>query len=156
VTRPRLQRGSRGLRLVGWALGAVLGLALLGIGAVIWFFGVAWPHSGDRARRSADDQTREVAATIARQLQERSVDGQLTRAEITDVVGHQPAGLVSVALDGNPLAVVAKVHGLASGPIGPVSATQCYQFTIATPVGPASQVDTVPLAACPVEPGPSS
>jgi hypothetical protein len=31
----------------------VLGLVVLGIAAVMWFFGFAWPHSSDRARRSA-------------------------------------------------------------------------------------------------------
>jgi hypothetical protein len=155
VTQPTLARGSRGPRLVGWALGAVLGLVLLGIGAVIWFFGVAWPHSGDRARHSADDQTREVAATIARQLADRSADGQLTRAEITDVVGRLPAQVLSTQLDSNPLTVVARLHGVASGPAGSVGSSRCYQFTVATPVGPASQVDSVPLAACPAEPSPA-
>jgi hypothetical protein len=151
-----MQSGARRLRPVGWLVGAVLGLAVLGIAALIWFFGFAWPHSGDRAARTADDQTRDVARTIARQLADRSADGRLTRAEITDVVGHLPAGLVSVMLDGNPLTVVAEVHGVASGPAGSVGATRCYQFTLATPVGPASRVDTVPLAACPVEDRPFS
>lgn len=155
MTQPTLARGSRGPRLVGWALGAVLVVALLFIGAVIWFFGFAWPHSGDRARRDADDQTREVAATIARQLADRSVDGQLTRAEITDVVGHLPAQVLSTQLDSNPLTIVARLHGVASGPAGSVGSSRCYQFTVAAPVGPASQVDALPLAACPAEPSPS-
>ena len=150
-----LERGSRGLRPVGWALGAVLGLVVLGIAAVIWFFGFAWPHSGDRATQSANDQTGEVARAIARQLASRSTDGQLTLAEITDVVSHQPAQLLTTQLDGDPLAFVAKVHGIASGPAGSVGATRCYQFTVTTPVGPTSQVDTVPLAQCPAVPSPS-
>jgi hypothetical protein len=156
VTQPGLRRGSRGLRPVGWALGVALGLALLVIiGALIWFFGFAWPGSGQRAQHSADDQTRDVAQAIARQLQDRSVDGQLTRAEITDVVSAQPAGLVSVQLDGNPLTVVAEVHGVASGPAGSVGSTRCYQFTATTPLGPTSRVDAVPLDSCPAPPSPS-
>jgi len=155
VTQPTVQRGSRGFRPVGWALGAVLALGLLVIGAVIWFFGFAWPHSGDRAQRSADDQTREVAATIARQLGDRAADGRLTRAEVTDVVGHLPAGLVSTQLDGNPLTVVADVHGVASGPAGAVGASRCYQFTLPTPLGPSPHVDSIPLTTCPpVQPPP--
>ncbi len=152
MTQPTVRRGSRGFRPVGWALGAVLVLALLVIGAVIWFFGFAWPHSGSTAQRSADDQTRAVAADISRGLADRAADGSLTRAEIDDVVGHRPASVLSVQLADNPLTVVAKVHGVASGPAGSVGSTRCYQFTVPTPVGPSSQVDTVPLASCPPEP----
>jgi hypothetical protein len=155
VTQPTLDRGSRGLRLVGWALGVVLALVVLVIGAVIWFFGFAWPHSGSRAERSADDQTREVAANISRGLADRAADGSLTRAEIDDVVGHLPASVVSVQLGDTPLTVVAKVHGVASGPAGSVGSTRCYQFTLSAPVQPGGQVDTVPLPSCPPEPAPS-
>ena len=156
MTQPALQHGPRGFRPLGWVLGAVLCLAVLAVAALIWFFGFAWPHSGHRAQQSADDQTREVAQTIARQLQDRSADGRLTAAEIADVVTHLPAQLLSTQLDSSPLTVVAKLHGVASGPAGSVGSARCYQFTVAAPVGPASHVDAIPLAACPPTPGPSS
>jgi hypothetical protein len=156
VTQPTVERGSRGFRPVGWALGAVLFLVLLAIGAVIWFFGFAWPHSGSKADRDAGDQTSAVAQTIARGLSDRAADGKLTRAEIDDVVGHLPASVLSVQLDGTPLAVVAKVHGVAGGPAGSVGSTRCYQFTMSYPIQPDRHVDAVPLASCPPEPGPSS
>jgi hypothetical protein len=144
-----MQRGSPGLRRLGWAVGAAAALGVLAVGAVIWLFGWAWPHSGNRAQRDADNQLQEVAATIARQLGDRSADGQLTRAEIVDVVGHQPAGLVSIQFDGSPLSVVALVHGVASGPAGSVGASRCYRFTIPAPVGAGGHVEAIPLASCP-------
>jgi type II secretory pathway pseudopilin PulG len=146
---PDDERGPRGLGLVGWVLGVLLVLGAVAVAAVVWFFGFALPGSGRGARRDAEDQTRAVAQAIVRGLQAQAGDGRLTAAEVAEVVGSLPARVVTARLDAGPPTILAELHGTASGPFGPAGATRCYQFTVSTPIGPASRVDATPLASCP-------
>jgi hypothetical protein len=139
--RPLGSTSSRASRLIGWTLGAVALVALLGYlvvhGAMIYLFEVSIPN-GRRAKATAEqERTRQSAAERQSALTAAAADGALADDEIGQVV-RVPRWDVQRA----DAAWVVRVEFPGVQPL-------CFSYEILLPLGPNTRVTTTELPTCP-------
>ncbi len=131
---------SRAIRLIGWTLGTVGLLALLGYlavaGSLLWLFGVSLP-AGQRAKAEAERQmAQEAAAEAQNELAAAAADGSLPDEEIRKVVG-------TPRWDVERTDAVWRLRVLF-----PAMDPVCYSYEITLPLGTEARVTSSELPTC--------
>jgi hypothetical protein len=133
-------------RLIGWTLGAVVAVSVLGFlvaaGVVIWIFEVALPRNAEERAEAERELARAAGAAGQVSLSEAVRDGRLTDDEIAKAVGGP---MWDVQRSASSWLLRAEYPG--TDPI-------CYSYEVRLPLGPDSRVTSTELPECPtITPG---
>lgn len=137
---------SRASRLIGWTLGAVATVSVLGFlvaaGVVAWIYEVALPRRSEDKTAAEQQMARENAVAARVSLTEAVKDGRLTDEEIAEAVGG-PVWEVQRS----------ESHWLLRARFDSTDPI-CFSYELTLPLGPGTRVTSTELPSCPaITPG---
>ncbi|MET0955467.1 MAG: hypothetical protein ABWY68_05910 [Cryobacterium sp.] len=126
---------------LGWALGSVVAVAVLGFlvvaGLLAWHFGVTAPNGQERIAQDEREMARDAAASAQFALGSAAADGTLTDDEIAQAVGSRVWDVQRADSDW-----VIRANFQGTDPL-------CFSFDIGLPLGPDTKATRTELPSCP-------